>query len=372
MANSNDEQKKATSAKHSQKTEPIKSKTQTRFSSYPYKFLLSGLAFLFALIAITISIYSIQFTKQFQNHLFIQNKELTAELDKIKEEQNNTQNLIDTNAKSLQQAQNDFTKKINGLNKELQTAMRQRLYQNNDWLLLKARYYLELAQINAHWSDNFNVSVALLQQADNLLKSMNNPKIFTVRQIIAKEITQLKSIPTVDIAGILSQLDAAQLNVNSLSVQALVEENKVSTNIISEKSNTPGWRSQLQDSMNFLEKLIVVRRNNENIQPLISPLYEAAVKENIRLNLQEAQWAVLNNNPMVYQLAINQAKANLKKAFNENAHSSIVLLKQLNELQGIKLTQEKPVIGQAIPLINQMIDNQKSLIEQVNGEKGEN
>ncbi|PYD07244.1 hypothetical protein DND62_30985, partial [Pseudomonas syringae pv. pisi] len=153
----------------------------------------------------------------------------------------------------------------------LQTAMKQKLYQNNDWLLLKARYYLELAQINVHWSDNFNTSVALLQQADALLKGMNIPKIFTIRQTIAKEIVQLKSISVVDITGILSQLDAAQAAINNLSIQSVVDQQEVLNHITkSEESGKTGWRNRLQDSVNFLEKLVVIRRHNENIQPLIS------------------------------------------------------------------------------------------------------
>lgn len=374
MANSNEEQKKTTQTKQTPKVETsIQSQTTTPSSVDKNKSLITGLALLLAIIAIVTSIYSIQFNKQFQNYLIIENKELASELDKVKEEQNNVQKMVDTNANSLQQVQNDFIKKMDGLNKELQTAMKQKLYQNNDWLLLKVRYCLELAQINAHWSDNFNTTVALLQQADELLKHINASKIFTIRQAIAKEIAQLKSIPSIDIAGILSQLDAAQLSINTLSIQSLVEQHEVkNNNSTSEKSSKTGWRSRLQDSMSFLEKLVVIRRNNENIQPLISPLYESALKESIRLNLQEAQWAVLNNNPAVYQLALNQAITNIKRAFNVTSHNTAALIKQLNDLQNIKLTQEKPVIGQAISLLNQMIDNKELPVDQINSGKGEN
>ena len=51
----------------------------------------------------------------------------------------------------------------------------------------------------------------------------------------------------------------------------------------------------------------------------MSPLYESILKESIRLNLQEAQWAILNNNPAVYQLALKQAITNLKRTFNETS-----------------------------------------------------
>ncbi|CZI73741.1 TPA: hypothetical protein JBC15_04980 [Legionella pneumophila subsp. pneumophila] len=374
MADSNEEQKKTIQPQQSSKVEPdINQQMKAPFFVSKYLSLIISLTSLLAFLAIIISIYSIQLDKQFQNHQLVENKKLTDELGRIKAEQNTVQKLLDNNANHLQQIQSDLTSKMDSLNKELQTAMKQKLYQNNDWLLLKARYYLELAQINVHWSDNFNTSVALLQQADALLKGMNIPKIFTIRQTIAKEIAQLKSISVVDITGILSQLDAAQAAINNLSIQSVVDQQEVLNHITkSEESGKTGWRNRLQDSVNFLEKLVVIRRHNENIQPLISPLYESAIKENIRLNLQEAQWAILNNNPAVYQFALNQAIANLKRVFNESSQNTDALIKQLSTLQNIKLTQEKPVVGQAIPLINQMIDNKELLVDQANSKKGEN
>ncbi|HHT9886096.1 TPA: uroporphyrinogen-III C-methyltransferase [Legionella pneumophila] len=374
MADSNEEQKKTIQPQQSSKVEPdINQQMKAPFFVSKYLSLIISLTSLLALLAIIISIYSIQLDKQFQNHQLVENKKLTDELGRIKAEQNTVQKLLDNNANHLQQIQSDLTSKMDSLNKELQTAMKQKLYQNNDWLLLKARYYLELAQINVHWSDNFNTSVALLQQADALLKGMNIPKIFTIRQTIAKEIAQLKSISVVDITGILSQLDAAQAAINNLSIQSVVDQQEVLNHITkSEESGKTGWRNRLQDSVNFLEKLVVIRRHNENIQPLISPLYESAIKENIRLNLQEAQWAILNNNPAVYQFALNQAIANLKRVFNESSQNTDTLIKQLSTLQNVKLTQEKPVVGQAIPLINQMIDNKELLVDQANSKKGEN
>ncbi|HAT1776486.1 hypothetical protein D7217_05800 [Legionella pneumophila] len=374
MANSNEEQKKTIQPQQPSKVEPdINQQMKASFFGSKYLSLIISLTSLLAFLAIIVSIYSIQLEKQFQNHQLVENKNLTDELERIKAEQNTVQKLLDNNANHLQQIQSDLTSKMDSLNKELQTAMKQKLYQNNDWLLLKARYYLELAQINVHWSDNFNTSVALLQQADALLKGMNIPKIFTIRQTIAKEIAQLKSISVVDITGILSQLDAAQAAINNLSIQSVVDQQEVLNHITkSEESGKTGWRNRLQDSVNFLEKLVVIRRHNENIQPLISPLYESAIKENIRLNLQEAQWAILNNNPTVYQFALNQAIANLKRVFNESSQNTDVLIKQLSTLQNVKLTQEKPVVGQAIPLINQMIDNKELLVDQANSKKGEN
>jgi uroporphyrin-3 C-methyltransferase len=109
-----------------------------------------------------------------------------------------------------------------------------------------------------------------------------------------------------------------------------------------------------------LNKLVVVRRDNEDIKPLSSPLFASILKESIRLNLQEAQWAILNNNSMAYQFALTQAVLTLKKGFNEHLSNKTALLNQLRELQKINLPQESPSVGEALPLINQLIEQKQA------------
>lgn len=357
MANSNEDQKESKQLKQAAKTVEKKSE-QNGSSSHKNNFLLPGLSLLVAISAIGIALYTLNFNKNVQNKLLDDNKSLSAELEQLKEKQTTIQDQIVVKTDNLEQSQSALQKKVNHLNKALQTAMTQQLYQNQDWLLLKARYYLELAQINTHWSDNFNATIALLQEADQLLSKIATPQIFDIRQTIAKEIAELKATSTTDIAGLLSQLDAAQITVSKLKIQSTFDEPKPSEDTKTQTNINPSaWHTRLQESTHLLEKLVIVRRADENYKPLISPLFESILRESIRLNLQEAQWAVLNNNPTVYQLALNQAAMNIKRTFDET--STRDLLKQIAQLQQIKLTQEKPLAGQALPLLNQLIDKKE-------------
>ncbi|MCL9685796.1 uroporphyrinogen-III C-methyltransferase [Legionella maioricensis] len=381
MANSNEEeQKKAIKPlKQNAKVESSKQPQELNNSHHPKSnSFINGLAIFIAVASMAIAICALQTNYKLQANLANKNSHLKAEIKakiaQLKQTQTDSQEQVETKTNELKQTQGTLQNKIDQLSKQLQTAMDQKLYQNQDWLLLKARYYLELAQINAHWSDNFDAAISLLQQADKLLEQLPAPKIFTVRQAIAKEIAQLKAIPTVDIAGLLSQLDAAQISISNLTIQATIDQTESATEAEPPKTANPSaWQTRLQDSVNLLEKMVVIRRSDENIKPLMSPLYESILRESIRLNLQEAQWAIINNNPVVYQLALKQATLNLKRTFNQSSQNTAALLKQLNELQEIKITQEKPVINLALPLLNQMIDNKQLLVTPANnGGKGEN
>jgi uroporphyrin-3 C-methyltransferase len=371
MANSNEEEKKQT--KQNQASAPESPLKQQGNSTTHNKIsLLSGTAFIIAIIALAMTVYSNQTNKNVQQQLIDENKTLKTQVGELEQNQSGVQDLIDEKANKMQQSQINLQSRFDGLNKELQTAMSQRLYQNQDWILLKARYYLELAQINAHWSDNYDTTIALLLQADTLLNQLNTPKVFDIRQVIAKEIAQLKALPALDLAGLLSQIDAAQLSVSNLTIQSTIDEEKATNpSELPQSSNPSSWRTRFKDNVKLLEKLVVVRRTDENIQPLMSPLFESIIRESIRLNLQEAQWAVLNNNSAVYQLALKQASTNIKRIFNEKEPNTAALLNQLSELQQIKLSQEKPETGLALPLLNQMIEHNELQNNQINSEKGE-
>lgn len=365
MANNEEEKKVTKKITEKPIIEPIKTEELQKNSVHKHRHT-KIIAPLIAVLAIIMAAWSVYSINKLQKTLTDQQAELQTELEQIRQSRAESQTQVDTSIDQINQSNRGLQNKLDQLNKQLQIAMNQRLYQNQDWLLLKARYYLELAQINAHWSDNYTAAISLLEQADKLVQQLPSSKMYEVRQAIAKEIALLKATPRVDIAGVLSQLDAAQTSINDLTIQTTVEENKPeSSSVVDQETphtaNPSAWQTRLQDSVNLLEKMVIIRRDDEPVKPLMSPLYESLLRESIRLNLQEAQWAILNNNPVVYQLALKQAIMNLKRTFNTPSQKTTALLKQLNELQQIKIVEEKPVMELALPLLNKLIDNKELL-----------
>jgi uroporphyrin-III C-methyltransferase len=360
MVNNNEHEKNVTITQEEEHSiqEPIdKSPTKTS--------LIGIIASVIAVVALLIAGYSLYTIHNAAQNLTETNKRLASDLRQMKQQQLVLVQQIKEKTKALQKTNNSLDEKINNFTNQIQMISTQKSNQNQDWLLLKVRYYLELAQINAHWSVNSkdDSTLTLLQQADIVLAQIKAPELFKVRQIIAKELLQLKEASSLDVPGLLSQLDAiqnsiSQLNNQSLSFNPVIEDTKTSP------SADSSWRTRIQYSLSMLKKLVVVRRNDEEIQPLLSPTYESLLKESIRLNIQEAQWAIINNNPTVYRFALNQALATIKRAFNEHLSNTTAIINQLTNLQKINLIQEKLKVGQALPLINQLIE-QKQLSKSV-------
>jgi uroporphyrin-3 C-methyltransferase len=254
-----------------------------------------------------------------------QNENIARQLDTFKNQQ---QLEFKKAMTSIEGTQTKLQTHLQELKSNLQTALRQRLYQNQDWILLKVRYYLELAQINAHWSDNQKSTIAILQEADTLLKEIPSATILPIRQAIAKEIAEINAQPSTDIVGLLSQLDAARSTVLELPLKGSHNEPKKPRPQADIKST---WKTRLQSNLSFLKKLVIVHHSDKNIAPLFSPIYQDLLRESVRMNLQEAQTAILQNNATLYQRALKKAIEDIELSFEKNASSTQSLLTQLHQ-----------------------------------------
>jgi len=317
---------------------------------------------LIGLLALLLALYAVYESRHARAGMTRDNQTLNRRVAEL-----NQQVTAQINWQTKQQSLLDRQQQQLGeFNKQLQTALHQRLYQKQDWLLYKARYYLELAQINSHWSDNQQTTIALLHEADSILQAISDQSVFVVRQSIAQEMSQLKALPTIDVAGILSQLDSARQAVNDLVLKD-GNNNAAEPTSTTDANNTSSWRSGLHRSVNFLKTLVVVRHQETDIQPLLSPLHQAMIRESLRMDLQQAQWAVLQHNDPVFQQTLHQALQEIAQYLDSEASNTQALTTQLQALQKQPLTQKNPMIDQSLQQLNDIIDTKNTPVVPANG-----
>ncbi len=278
---------------------------------------------------------------------------LRSKLQVMKTQQEHTLTQLDSTAQNMHAA--DEQRSL--FEKQMNTVLQSQTYRANEFTLLKARYYLELAQINATWGNNTQITSDLLNQADTLLTDIHEQRLLEVRRAIAQENAAVKAVEKVDVAGLLSQLDAAQDLTLSLKPQTLPGQLASTTPATTDaQKGTTGWRGRLQESLHTFEKLFVIRRIDADTQPFITPAYAGLLRERIQLALQETQLAVLQGNEALYQLTLNQAIKQIKQSFDLHESNTTALLKQLEDLQQRTIVQKKIDIGQSLLLLNQAID----------------
>ncbi len=317
----------------------------------------NSLLFIFALLVIVTIVYNL-----YSNHqLAHQVNQLITNSDLLKQQQNTATAKLDSMGEEFNTEQQALKNKLLVLNNKLLSSEQERTYQNKDWLLLKARYYLELAEINAHWSHDLQTSLALLNQADKLLMTIHEPQLFDIRQAIAKEQTEIQAIQTVDITGLLAELDAATESIAHLTAKNPFTLSKKTPSKNNGHQQASTWREHLENSLNLLKKLVIIQHHNTAIEPLMTSEYLSLVHESLVLNFQEAQWAVIQQNEAVYQLCLKQAINTIKRIFDLNSANTLVLLEKLQKLQKITFNSSKPTPGQSLILLNQLIESKKVL-----------
>ena len=248
---------------------------------------------------------------------------LHNKLQKIENDQNQIQSTLNTTQQTLQS-------KFNQLEEHLvQTTATPATEINHQWLIYKAGYAIELAQFNAHWSQDNTTTLLLLKQADDYLAEIHDPKVFPLRQALAKDILAQQTISKLDITGVFSQLNAVQQQIANYHFEPLP-----ATEEVTKPAEHPptGWYYRLYANLKPLKQFFVIHHDDELLQTFLSPAYQELQKEIILLNLHEAEWALLKHNQSIYDISLKQAIDHINRTLSKH-HPAISQLKALQTLQ---------------------------------------
>lgn len=226
---------------------------------------------------------------------------------------------------------------------------------DQEWALHKAQYAIQLAQLNAKWGNDTATTIALLQEADQFLSQHNNAELFPIRQALAHEIAEAQALPALDLPGLLSQLDALQQLISTYTFTQptllKIEKNEAENPELPQHT----WRDRLKSTLLSFKQFFIIRHHDSPLEPFMSPTFQTAQKEIIRLNLQEAAWAVLEKDDAIYQIALKQAHENIVHAFGAENSKVISLLKQLEQLQAVTLQTKPFVPNDSLPLLEELL-----------------
>ncbi|MBE02166.1 uroporphyrinogen-III C-methyltransferase [uncultured Marinobacter sp.] len=230
-----------------------------------------------------------------------------------------------------------------------------------DWLLAEAEYLLRIANQRLQVEKDIGGALAALTAADEVLAESDDIGVYPVRQQLAREQLALKSIEPVDRTGLYLTLEAAIDSINRLTDQALIHEaapgflastdDEVSTDTTADGPLGRAW----QRFKNTLAQVVVVRRLDEPVKPLLSPDQSAYARLNLQLMLEEAEMAVLRGNQALYERALAKTRAALADWYHPDHPPVAALNDTLADLAGRDIAPELPDISQSLRLLKQRL-----------------
>jgi len=234
---------------------------------------------------------------------------------------------------------------------------------SQEWLLAEAASLLRLARQHLVVTRNVRTAQALYIAADDVLKQIDDPAIFAVRETLAGELAAIRAVTEVDVSSMYLQLGAVADQVNSLAVTndlATQIAQGESVSLATEEASGEGMISRFFTRVrNSLNNYFVVRRRDVPIQPLMTPGQEAALMQTIRLQIEQGRTALLKGEQAIYSASLEQARNNIEAylAGDEGVRNSV--LQTLDNLRARRIVTEVPPLNRSLQALDQILSTRE-------------
>ncbi len=232
-----------------------------------------------------------------------------------------------------------------------------------DWTLAEAEYLLRLAYQRLLMARDVASAQALLGSADAILRELDDTALYPAREAIAADLAALRAVPRVDTEGTWLRLQALAGRVDSLILFEL-------PSLEQQREAVPadaGWQERLslgiQAALQKISDYIVIRRRDEPFEALMDPQWEQLVRQNLRMQIAQAQAALLAGNPQLYRSSLEATRRWLAEFFDFNAADVNALDAELAELEAVTISAELPDIGRSLEAVKDAIDERHAVRE---------
>ena len=235
-----------------------------------------------------------------------------------------------------------------------------------DWLLAEAEYLMRLANQRLNMERDSAGAEAILNAANSVLAESDDPGLYIIRQQLSKDIFALQRVAKIDREGIYLQLEAlidlidkldqshyqTRLNEAAPSTESTTERFEEQSELVT----SDGELTQMLDkALNELKQLVIIRRLDEAVEPLLAPDQVYYLQQNLRLMIEQAELALLDRNQAMYLRSLTKAEQWINTYFSQNKDDTALLLSTLSNLKEQQINPELPDISQSLQLLKKRV-----------------
>ena len=219
------------------------------------------------------------------------------------------------------------------------------------WLGQEAVFLTRLAGQRLLVARDVDAALALLEQADALLRDTGEPKFEGVRLAIARDRAALAAVPQVDQVGLYATLSGLIEQVDKLQLEFEAPAAAVKVAV----SPDAGWWVQATNNWHAaLAKLsdhLIVRRRSDEIAQLMTPEWAALARQNIRMLIEQAQIAMLSANQPLFERSLQRASGFVTLFAEQDAERVTSIVQTLDALGGETIAPELPELTETRSLL---------------------
>ncbi|MDB5795153.1 MAG: hypothetical protein JWR25_1532 [Noviherbaspirillum sp.] len=285
--------------------------------------------------------------------------------------------------KSVQEAVKEMQGKVSILEgKQLEAQSQQlaleQLYQDlsknrDDWALAEIEQVLSTASQQLQLAGNVQGALIALQNADSRLARSDKPQFVTIRRALAKDLDQLRALPSIDLTGMALRLDSLIGQIDTMPMlsgerpaQPVAQPAKshgapASGNAAGKgpaaKTGVMGewltaldvkWTRWSTEMWNEVRQLVRVRNVETSDALLLSPTQAYYARENLKLRLLNARLALLGRNEAAFRSDLVSAQDTINKYFDVRAKQTQAVQLQLRQIQATNLSIDMPTLAESL------------------------
>lgn len=229
--------------------------------------------------------------------------------------------------------------------------------QDSRWKIQEANHLARLAAQKLELERDIPSAMNLLQRSDRALSESGSTNVLRVRQRLARDIEVLRSTPAPDQDAAIFRLQALIERVESLSLlgsqrEKLLNGRTARSTVTDELAgDTTGL---FETSLEFLGSIFVWRKWEDLPEAMLIPGQEAVIRQNFRLMLEQAKFAVLNRSDLLYQHHLKNALDWLQTYMVTETGSGAAAYLELVELTAVEVEPELPSLSESLRTLEQL------------------
>lgn len=224
------------------------------------------------------------------------------------------------------------------------------------WIKAEAASLLVAANEEVQIRSDPALALKALQQADERLKLVPDPRLIAVRQEIAKESNALRAVPQADMEGLAVALTGLTDSVDSLPLKRSVPQHYMPGGNLgaAAAADTGVWPRFKAAFMRLMGDMFTVRHHDLPMQPLLSPKDEFLLRRNLELKLLTARSALLEREAPAFKDSTASASTWLKDYFDLQDKLVASAVQQLDAMQQQDIAPHLPDISASLVLLRQL------------------
>lgn len=226
------------------------------------------------------------------------------------------------------------------------------------WLLAEAEYYMQIGNAQLQLASNPELATLAMRMADERIAQLADPALLDVRRALSDELAALDAMEKPDIAGTVLTLSSLSRVVDTLPLASRAAGDEAGGEEVDPDMN--GFERAWASVKSAMSGLVRVTPPEQAELALVTPDAAFFLRNNVALQLQAAQLALLRGEQDVFRQVLDDSSDLLKTYFDTGSAPVESALQTIAEVRDAVFTSAPPDISESLRLLRQYRTLQES------------